>query len=106
MIEFITKYWLQVFFGASIAVLSKTIHGYKSKYDALKCSFNAMESVMIELSKSKMLDIYYEYRDEQCIPLHRLQSFDGLYNAYKALGGNGIITKKHEEVLNWEIEED
>jgi hypothetical protein len=104
--EFIAKYWLQAIFGAIIGILGKVVLSYKNKYDSLKCSFSAMECVMLELSKSKMLDIYYEYRDLKRIPLHRLQSFEGLYNAYTSLGGNGIMTKKHEEVLGWDIEED
>ena len=106
MIEFIAKYWLETIFGLIITVLGKVVLSYRNKYNNLKCSFSAMECVMLELSKSKMLDIYYEYRDEKSIPLHRLESFDGLYEAYKALGGNGIMKEKHKEVLSWQIEED
>lgn len=104
--EFIAKYWLETIFTAAIALLSKFVMNYHKKYNNLKCSFGAMECVMLELSKSKMLDIYYEYKDTKKIPLYWLESFEGLYNAYKALGGNGIMTKKHEEVLSWEIVED
>lgn len=104
--EFVAKYWIEVIFGLIITTLGKIVLSYRKKYNNLKCSFSAMECVMLELSKSKMLDIYYDYRDVKRIPLHRLQSFEGLYNAYKALGGNGIMTIKHDEVLSWDIEED
>lgn len=104
--DFILKHWLETLFGLILTIMGAVVQSYRKKYSNLKCSFGAMECVMLELSKSKMLDIYYEYREFKSIPLHRLQSFDGLYNAYKALGGNGVMTRKHEEVLSWEIEED
>lgn len=104
--EFIAKYWLETIFGLIVTTLSAVVHSYRKKYNNLRCSFGAMECVMLELSKSKMLDIYYQYKDTKKIPLYWLESFEGLYNAYRTLGGNGIMTKKHEEVLSWEIEVD
>ena len=106
MRDFIEKFWVETIMTSVIAIFSKVLYGYSKKIKHLKCSYNAMECVMLEVSKAKMLDIYHEYKDVKKIPLYWLEVYEGLYNAYKQLGGNGIMTRKHEEVLSWDIEED
>lgn len=106
MRDFIAKYWLETLFTTVIGVFIRILVSYRNKFNKLRCSYTAMECVMLELSKSKMLDIYYKYKDVKRIPLYWLECFEGLYKAYQSLGGNGIMTKKHDEVLSWDIEED
>lgn len=48
-----------------------------------------------------------EYHDLYCakgsIPSYAYENFSEMYDAYRALGGNGMIVKMKEEIDNLEI---
>ena len=106
MKEFIEKFWVETILTAIIGALAKVVHSYNKKIKSLKTSYCAIESAMLEITKAKLIDIYHEYKHKKCIPLYIKELFEGLYQSYKALGGNGIMTRIHDEVMSWDIEED
>lgn len=40
-----------------------------------------------------------------CIPLYAYQNYVDMYNAYHALGGNGMVTKMFEEINELQFKE-
>lgn len=53
--------------------------------------------------RSDMLRIYYAHKDTGIIRQYEIENFVLLYEAYKALKGNGFIEKIHKEVMTWEV---
>ena len=53
--------------------------------------------------RSDMLRIYYAHKDTGIIRQYEIENFLLLYEAYKALKGNGFIEKVYKEVMTWEV---
>lgn len=53
----------------------------------------------------KMLKDYYEtYKDKVAVDAIDYQNFVEGYNAYHKLGGNGVVTKMHEDLTSKVVE--
>ena len=104
MLDFIIKYWLEALFGAVLAALGV---GYKSLANRLKTERQknqAIEDGLRDLLRIQILDNY-----ERCvaagntISVSRKDAIDSAYQSYHALGGNGTITRVHEEIMSMRI---
>ncbi len=104
MQEFIVKYWLEFLFGLITAGLSA---GYAHLSKRLKAERNknqAIENGLRDLLRIQILDNY-----DQCvsagnvISVSRKDALDSAYQSYHALGGNGTITRVHEEIMQMRI---
>ena len=98
--DFILKYWLQVLFGA---ITTGLVAGYRKLYKKNKelCDKNkAMEYGMRALLRDRIIQSYNHYHEEKgYCPIYVKDAIDDMYNQYHALGGNGTITKLHEELM-------
>lgn len=56
------------------------------------------------LLRERMREIYYHSLERGCAPMYARDSFESMYHAYHALGGNGIITDMHERFLSLPLE--
>ncbi len=50
------------------------------------------------LLRVHLIEYHDKYMAMNEIPSYAYQNFNEMYDAYKALGGNGMITKMHEEI--------
>lgn len=50
------------------------------------------------LLRVKLIEYHDKYVELGEIPSYVYENFDEMYKAYHALGGNGTVTKMHEEV--------
>ena len=50
------------------------------------------------LLKVQLIEYHDKYMEIGEIPSYAYQNFNEMYEAYHALGGNGMITKMHEEI--------
>lgn len=55
------------------------------------------------LLKVQLIEYHEKYTKLGEIPSYSYQNFDEMYQAYKALGGNGMVTKMHEEIQELRI---
>lgn len=104
MMDFIVKYWLEALFGVVLAALSV---GYKTLANRLKSEKKknqAIEDGLRDLLRIQILDNY-----ERCvaagntITVSRKDAIDSAYQSYHALGGNGTITRVHQEIMEMRI---
>ena len=59
-----------------------------------------------DMLRQRIMDIYYTYRDEKKLPIHKKEALDELYKDYKAEGGNSYIDKYHNRMKLWEVYDD
>lgn len=56
--------------------------------------------------RADILDIYYKYNHDKSMPEYEYNSLVDLYAQYKALGGNGFITKVYNEIIDtWAVKD-
>lgn len=55
------------------------------------------------LLKVQLIEYHEKYTKLGEIPSYSYQNFDEMYQAYKALGGNGMVTKMYEEIQELHI---
>lgn len=50
------------------------------------------------LLRVQLIEYHDKYMKQDSIPSYAYENFMEMYEAYHALGGNGMITKMHEEI--------
>lgn len=58
------------------------------------------------LLRVQMIEYHDKYMKMGCIPSYAYENFCEMYEAYHALGGNGMITHMKDEVEKLEIRKD
>ncbi|MEG0826608.1 MAG: hypothetical protein RSA10_03560 [Bacilli bacterium] len=87
MINFVFKYWLQIFFGFLISLFSlliKRVEKYKQKVDKMEVGIQV-------ILKTKIIESYDKIIQNNCITMYEKELITDLYDTYKSLGGNGFI---------------
>ena len=92
MLEWIIKYWLEIFFGAIVTTLTCVV-----KYLCKVIQKEHQEQVnmregILALLKNSLIKSYNDYMSKEAIPVYALDSVEAMYAAYHALGGNGTVT--------------
>ena len=59
-----------------------------------------------DMLRQRIMDIYYTYRDEKKLPIHKKEALDELYKDYKAEKGNSYIDKYYNRMKLWEVYDD
>lgn len=62
----------------------------------LKILMNAQQAQM----RSQLLKDYYEYKNRGYVLDVELKEWENQYNAYHALGANGVLDKRYNELLS------
>ena len=98
MIDFITKYWIEVLFGAiltglgtAFSFLSKRVSKRIEEQDAIKLGMQA-------LLRDRIISAYNHYMDKGYCPIYARENVRRLYEQYHNLGGNGTVTHLVEEL--------
>lgn len=55
------------------------------------------------LLRSKLIELYYKYVNEDMITRTDYENWDMMYKAYKDLGGNGVVSHMEEEIEHMKI---
>lgn len=50
------------------------------------------------LLRVQLIEYHEKYMAQGCIPSYAYENFEEMYEAYRELGGNGMIVKMHEEI--------
>ena len=58
----------------------------------------ASDKGIMLLLRVQLIEYHNKYMDKGEIPSYAYQNFTDMYDAYHALGGNGMITKMKEEI--------
>lgn len=92
MMDFITKYWIEVVFGviltgfgAAYRGLSKRVSRRIEEQEAIKLGIQA-------LLRDRIIQAYNHYMDKGCCPIYARDNILKLYEQYHNLGGNGTVT--------------
>ena len=83
---------VNVIVGILIATLWQKMKRHKEEQDAIKMGLQS-------LLRGEITKAYYQYKDKGWIPLYALQSVEGNYKNYEALGANGVIDGLWKELL-------
>ena len=57
------------------------------------------------LLRVQLIEYHDKYMAQGDIPSYAYQNFEEMYGAYHELGGNGMITKMHEEIQELHIKQ-
>lgn len=66
----------------------------------------AMELGVQALLRDRMLQAYRQCAVAGCAPVDVKENFENLYTQYHNLGGNGVMTRIHQELLALPTEEE
>lgn len=94
MSDFVKEVILAVI-GASVPVLFGYIVWLLKRQNRER-SANSKANML--LLRVHLIEYHDKYMSMSEIPSYAYQNFCEMYDAYKALGGNGMVTKMHEEI--------
>ena len=102
MAGYIITVLLTVISGVLVFILQSVIKDNKElrtqqKAEADKAQAAIMGGVMA-LLKIQLIEYHDKYMTQEVIPKYVYENFDDMYKYYKALGGNGVITKMKEDM--------
>lgn len=92
MLDFLTKYWLEVLFGLIISALS---FGFRYLYKRIKAQNEGMRALL----RAELIRSGEKYVKRGYCEIYAMDAYDKTYKAYHDLGGNGTMTELHERVM-------
>ena len=58
----------------------------------------------VSLLRAEMTMLYYEYKDQKCMPYYIKEAWYACYEAYTALKANSFIKDMKREIDEWGVE--
>lgn len=104
--DFIVKYWLEFAFTLIIGVFSAAYHRQTQKLKKKNEKDEAMESALRALLDDAMSKLYEKCKDKEYKTHEESRRFERMYNAYKALNGNGAVTDEHAHFREIELKDE
>lgn len=83
---------VNVIVGILIATLWQKMKRHKEEQDAIKMGLQS-------LLRGEITKAYYKYQEKGWIPIYALESVEGNYKNYEALGANGVIDGLWKELM-------
>lgn len=90
--------WLELLAQTYKIILPMVVGYLVGKLREKKKKDNANARGTMLLLRVKLIEYHDTYMKRGSIPSYAYQNFDEMYDAYRALGGNGMVTKMHEEI--------
>ena len=103
MLEWILKYWVEFAFGLIITGFSIVLKNISKQMKVEKARNQAIENGVRDMLRLTILDNYERCKQAGKISVARKDAVDSAYKSYHALGGNGTITRVHEEIMEMPI---
>lgn len=94
IINFIINYWIEVFFGLIISIIC---YLYKRIVEYNKLIDHTKNGVKV-LLKGEIIRRYNECTQKDCMTIFEKEIVMELYDEYKNLGGNGMISNLIEDI--------
>ena len=92
------RYWVQAFFGAIIAGMGYLYRRLACKFHDQREDQEALRAGTLALLRSEIIRNYDHYVNKGVTPIYAMENVLALYDAYHALGGNGVMTKLVDEL--------
>ena len=103
MWDFIVKYWLEILFRLIVTGLTAGVAKINKKLKDERVRNRAIEDGVRDLLRMQILDTYERCKASGQISVSRKDAVDSAYKSYHALGGNGTITRVHQELMDLPI---
>lgn len=100
--NFIIEYWIQVFFGFLVCLITLLFRKIVKSYKEIKI----IKLSVLELLKNEIILEYNICIKNGCIDLFEKQIIENLYLEYKKLGGNGFIEDIMHKLDNLKIDKE
>lgn len=92
--NFIITYWVEVLFGILISVVTYILRKIVEYKKILSSTTKGVKVLL----KTKIIEHYNLYRSRGQITIYEKQLINDLYDEYKNLGGNGIISSLKQDI--------
>lgn len=99
MWEWLVKYWLEVLFGLVVTGIGIVQRRLSKRMKEERKRNEAIENGVRDMLRLTILDNYERCKSAGIISVARKDAVDSAYQSYHALGGNGTITRVHEEIM-------
>ena len=96
LVQFITKWWIELILGG---IATAAIGLYRKATKRQK----AIENGVRDMLRLTILDNYERCKTTGVISVSRKDAIDSAYQSYHELGGNGVITQVHDEIMKMPI---
>lgn len=106
MVKWMAQWWLGWAFGILGSLALTGFRHLQKKQKLQEGRQLALENGMVAMLRDRIVQAYYHYHARNTVTLHGLENVKGMYAAYKALGGNGIVDKLVEDLLALEVVDD
>lgn len=103
MWEWLIKYWLEVLFGLVTAGIGIAMRKLSKNLKQEKERNQAIEDGVRDILRMQILDTYEKCSAAGKISVSRKDAIDSAYRSYHKLGGNGVITQVHSEIMEMPI---
>lgn len=103
LVEFVIKYWIEVFFTLVTAVFGWMYRKQSVKIKKKTVKDEAMESALRALLDDAMSKLYEKCKDKKYKTHEESRRFERMYKAYRALDGNGAVTDEYEQFRELEL---
>lgn len=103
MWEWLVKYWLEVLFGLVVTGIGIVQRRLSKRMKEERKRNEAIENGVRDMLRLTILDNYERCKSAGIISVARKDAVDSAYQSYHALGGNGTITRVHEEIMEMPI---
>lgn len=103
MWEWFCKYWLECLFGLMVTGVGIVQKRLSKRMKIERKRNQAIENGVRDMLRLTILDNYERCKSSGVISVARKDAVDSAYQSYHALGGNGTITKVHEEIMDMPI---
>lgn len=74
------------------------------RYKKLTRENNALKNGVQSLLRNKIIEYHEKYTRQGYCPIYAKEAVRHNYEAYHELGGNGVITKLYEEIMELPVE--
>ena len=92
LVEFVAKWWLGLVLGGIVSLAT-------ALYKKVAKRQKAIEDGVRDMLRLTILDNYERCKQAGVISVSRKDAIDSAYQSYHALGGNGVITQVHTEIM-------
>lgn len=84
---------------ALVAIIAATS---KAIVDIMKAKSQNDVEFQKAILRATILNVYFDYRDQQAMPESQFESVCSLFEIYKNLGGNGATEDKFNKMKSWD----
>lgn len=96
--NYIISIVLSVVSGSLVFVVQKLLTENEKLRESKTDKQQALSNGVKSLLKIQLIEYHDKYMTDGNIPTYVYDNFEEMYHSYKALGGNGMITKMKEDI--------